>query len=300
MTSLIKKIALGTTMLASAISFGAKAQNNMDDVTIEVQELRGGIYALFGRGGNIGASIGEDGIFLIDDQFAPLTDKIKAALAGISDQPVKFVINTHWHGDHTGGNENLGKEGSIIVAHDNVRVRMKASDMDRVAKGEMDMIRKDALPVITFNDELSFHLNGTEARSIHISNAHTDGDSIIHFAEYNIVHMGDTFFNGRFPFIDVNSGGSVDGALNAIDAVLTLSNDDTMIIPGHGPIANKGDLQAYRDMIQTVRDRVAEMKGNGMSLEQVNAAGPANDYAEKWSWNFISAERFVGAIYSSL
>lgn len=292
--TLIKSMALASSLLMGT---SALAQ---EEVQITTEQVRDDLYVLFGQGGNIGASIGEDGIFLIDDQYAPLTEKIRMALSKLSDKPVRFVINTHWHGDHTGGNENLGKAGTIIVAHDNVRVRMKASDMDKVAKGEMEMIRKDALPVITFNQELSFHLNGHEARAIHVKNAHTDGDSIIYFKDTNSVHMGDTFFNNRFPFIDVNSGGSVDGVLAAVDKVLALSDDETRIIPGHGPMANKKDLESYRMMIQTVRDRVAKLKAEGNSLEATIAAGPAKDFAEKWDWAFIKADRFVSSVYNSI
>lgn len=295
---------LKTTILTAGIilagTASASAQDRFAKVEIKAEHTRGGIYALFGSGGNIGASIGDDGVFLIDDQFAPLTDKIMAAIAKITDKPVKFVINTHWHGDHTGGNENLGKSGSVIVAHDNVRVRMNASQLDKVAKGDMKAVAGASLPVITFNDEISFHLNGKEARAYHISNAHTDGDSIIVFESENVIHMGDTFFNGRFPYIDVGSGGSVDGALAAINKGLSLANDDTIIIPGHGPIANKADLASYGSMIKTVRDRVAMHKADGKSLEDTIAAKPADEYAEKWNWNFINAERFVGAIYKSL
>lgn len=289
-------ILMATTVLTSQ-SF---AQDRFAKVEVTAEHTRGGIYALFGSGGNIGVSIGEDGVFLIDDQYAPLTDKILAAIKKLTDKPVKFVVNTHWHGDHTGGNENLGKMGSVIVAHDNVRVRMNASQLDKVTAGEMKAVAGASLPVITFNDEVSFHLNGKEARAYHISNAHTDGDSIIHFASENVIHMGDTFFNGRFPYIDVGSGGTVDGALAAIQKGLSLSNDDTIIIPGHGPMANKADLRAYGEMIQTVRDRVAKLKVEGKSLEDTVAAKPADKYAEKWNWNFINAERFVGAIYKSL
>ena len=302
MKLLLKSTLLGAGLLMASTSLAtlSVAQDRFAKVEVTAEHTRGGIYALFGSGGNIGASIGDDGVFLIDDQYAPLTDKIIAAIAKLSDKSVKFVVNTHWHGDHTGGNENLGKMGSVIVAHDNVRVRMNASQLEQVSKGEMKAVSGASLPVITFNDEVSFHLNGKEARAYHVSNAHTDGDSIIVFAEQNVIHMGDTFFNGRFPYIDVGSGGSIDGALAAVHKGLSLSNDDTIIIPGHGPMADKADLVAYGNMMQTVRDRVVKLKADGKSLEDTVAANPAEEFTEKWNWNFINAERFVGAIYKSL
>ena len=268
-------------------------------VTVKTEHVRGNIYALFARGGNIGVSVGDDGVYLIDDQYAPITPLIMAAIADISDQPVRYLINTHFHGDHTGGNENLGKMGTLIVAHDNVRARLTVRSLDH-SGGWTDAGAAYGLPVITFNDQLSFHLNGDEARAIHVANAHTDGDSFIHFKGANVIHMGDIMFNGLFPYIDVDAGGNVDGVLRGYDQVLALANDQTLFIPGHGPMAGRDDVLANRAMIQTVRDRVAALIADGKSLEEVLSAEPAAEYGEAYTWGFINAEKFVTAVYRSL
>lgn len=256
---------------------------------------------LFGAGGNIGVSVGEDGVFIVDDQFAPLTEKIKAAIAELSDKPIRFAINTHFHGDHTGGNENLGREGTVIVAHDNVRIRMAAGSFIKAFNNRTEPQDGFALPTVTFNDQASLHLNGEQTRMHHVSNAHTDGDSIVHFEGSNVVHMGDTFFNGRFPFIDVDSGGSIDGVIAAANKVLGIVDEGTRIIPGHGPVSDKAGLMMYRDMLVTVRDRVAEMKSAGNSLEEVVAAGVVDDFKENYG---AGGEQwpaaFVSFVYNSL
>ena len=284
-----KRILLMLVGGALFLSAPEAVAQGMDDVEIEVQHLRGNIYALFGRGGNIGVSAGDEGVFLIDDQFAPLTPKIIAAIREISDAPIRFVLNTHYHGDHTGGNENLGEEGVVIVAQDNVRVRMIGRDTPEAA-----------LPVVTFNDKASIHLNGEEARAVHVEHAHTDGDSIIWFKDSNVVHMGDTFFNERYPYIDVDGGGDIDGLIDAASYVLGKIDDDTIIIPGHGPITGKTGLQAYLDMLIISRDRVKTLKDDGASLEDVLEADVTADYDEKWTWAFIDGGKFVTAVYNTV
>ncbi|MEE8258087.1 MAG: MBL fold metallo-hydrolase [Sphingomonadales bacterium] len=269
------------------------------DVKIEVQHLNGNIYAIFGRGGNIGMSAGDEGVFLIDDQYAPLTPKILAAIREIDDGPIRFVLNTHWHGDHTGGNENLGNEGAMIIAHDNVRLRL-IEGLDRGNGRITPPAAEGALPVLTFNDQVSLFINGEEARAIHVENAHTDGDSLIYFRDANVLHAGDTFFNGRFPFVDVASGGSIDGLIAAIELALSFVDDDTIIIPGHGPIATRADLGIYLEMLTLTRERVAALKAEGKSIEEIIAADPTADYNEKWTWVFINPEAFVFSVYSSL
>ena len=287
--------------MAGILALSATQATAQDQASVEVrtEHVRGHIYALFARGGNIGVSAGDDGVFLIDDQFAPLTPKILAAIAEISDQPVRYLINTHYHGDHTGGNENLGKMGTVIVAQDNVRVQLISRPLNR-SGGWTDEGAGIGLPVITFNDQLSFHLNGDEARAIHVANAHTDGDSFIHFKGANVIHMGDIMFNGRFPYIDVDAGGNVTGVLAGYDRALALANDQTLFIPGHGPMASRGDVVSNRAMIQTVRDRVAAMIADGKSLEEVLSAAPAAEYDEAYTWAFINAAKFVTAVYRSL
>lgn len=275
------------------------AAQDWDSIEVKTEHVRGNIYALFARGGNIGVSVGEDGVFMIDDQFAPLTTKIQAAIAEISDQPVRYLINTHYHGDHTGGNENMGKAGTLILSHDKLRARLMERPLG-ASGGWSEEGAAYGLPVITFNDQMSLHLNGDEARTTHVPNAHTDGDSFIHFKDANVIHTGDLMFNGMYPYIDVDGGGNVRGVLKGYDQLLALANDETRIIPGHGPMAVKADLQTNRAMIQAVSDRVAMMIAEGKSLDQVLAAGLSADYDEAYTWSFINAEKFVTSVYRSL
>ena len=267
------------------------------EVTIKVEQIAPGVAVLFGQGGNIGLSYGEDGNVLIDDQFAPLTPKILAAVATVDPDPVKFLINTHWHGDHTGGNENLGKAGAIIMAHDNVRVRMASPQLG--GRATTPASPKIALPVVTYADGLSLHVNGDEIRTVHMQNAHTDGDSFVMWKKANVVHMGDLFFNKvTLPFIDLASGGDVRGVVAAADKALAMTNADTKFIPGHGPMATRADLIAYRDMIKAVMSSVASGIKAKQTLAQIQAAKPAAKYEVTGA--FISGDAFVKAVYESL
>ena len=272
------------------------AQQDMSDVEITTIPLESDLFMLMGRGGNIGLSVGEDGAFLIDDQFAPLTAKILAAVAEVTDQPVRWVLNTHWHGDHTGGNENLGDAGAMIVAHRNVYRRMNPAEFADLV-GRSSQAPRAALPVVTFDDGVQFHWNGRHIDVTHIGKAHTDGDAIVHFPRANVFHMGDTFFRGRYPFVDMDSGGGVDGVIAAANFVLERSNDGTRIIPGHGDLASPEHLREYRDMLETVRMRVASLVANGRTEDQVVAAAPTADLDDVWGAN---PERFVRAVYQSL
>ncbi|MFN0046730.1 MAG: MBL fold metallo-hydrolase [Sphingorhabdus sp.] len=281
-----------------AVPASALAQNDFSTVEIKAQELAPGVAVLFGAGGNIGVSYGEDGTVLIDDQFAPLTGKIQSAVASLGAQPVKFLINTHWHFDHSGGNENLGKAGAIIMAHDNVRVRMAAGAT--VAGNVVPPAAKVALPVITYAEGLKLHLNGEEVRVIHMPAGHTDGDSIIHWTKSNVIHMGDLFMlQISFPFVDVGSGGDVRGFVAAADKVLAIANDQTKIIPGHGAIATKADLQNHRNMIATVIAKVEAAIKAGKTLDQIKASRPADGFGVKAD-GFISADSFVETVYAQL
>jgi glyoxylase-like metal-dependent hydrolase (beta-lactamase superfamily II) len=238
------------SLIATALlSVSAFAQQNFDKVEIKAQKLSDSIYMLVGSGGNIGLSVGPAAVFMIDDQFAPLTPKIQEAIKAITPKPVTFVINTHWHFDHTGGDVNMGKSGAIIVAHDNVRKRLSSDQFIDFMRAKVDPTPKKGLPVVTFSQTMNFHLDGDDIAAFHVPNAHTDGDSIIHFKKANIVHMGDTFFNGFYPFIDYSSGGTPDGVIAATERVIALSDDQTKIIPGHGPLATKADLIVYRNML---------------------------------------------------
>lgn len=299
----IKKLSLIFILVCFTNLSAVYAKDKHDDfsqVEIKTIELGHGIYMLMGQGGNIGVSVGDDGVFMIDDQFAPLTPKIKAAIAQVSDKPIKFMINTHWHYDHTGGNENLGNDGVIIVAHDKVLQRMSKDGFIEAFNKKVPAAAKAALPVITFNDTVTFHLNELDIEVIHQSNAHTDGDSIILFKSANVIHMGDTFFNGLYPFIDGSSAGSVDGVLKAVDYVLGIADAKTKIIPGHGPLGDKKALQEYRKMLVTVSSRMKKLLDEGKSLEQIIALKPNADLDKKWGEAFLNPEVFLKVLYSAM
>ena len=283
-------------LFATAVS----AQEDFSKVEIQTEKLADTVYMMTGSGGNLGVSVGEDAVFVIDDQFAPLTPKIQAAIAKLSSEPVKFVLNTHWHFDHTGGNENLGKAGAIIVAHENVRKRLSSEGFIEFFGMKTKPEPQIALPVVTFTRDISFHLNGDELVVTHAPRAHTDGDSMVRFGKSNVVHMGDTFFNKLYPFIDTSSGGTVAGVLAAVDGVLRTAGDDTKIIPGHGPLASKADLKAYRDMLAAVSGTIRGQIKTGKTLEQVIASKPTAKYDAVWGKGFLAPEKFVEMLYGNL
>lgn len=289
------KTCVGLLLLLAAPS--ARAQDDWDSVQIETVSIRDGLYMLVGRGGNIGLSVGGDGTFLIDDQYAPLTAKIEAAIGKVTPDPVRFLVNTHWHGDHTGGNENFGKKGSIVVAHENVRRRMSVEQVREILRTDpIPASPNDALPRITFTEEVTFHWNGDDIRAFHVDPAHTDGDVMIHFVKADVIHTGDVIVNGRYPFIDVDTGGNLNGIIAAADKVLAIAKPATKIIPGHGALAGPDEVRAYRDMLVVVRDRIQKLIDQGKSADEVVAAKPTADLDGKWG---AQPERFVrGAFYS--
>jgi len=279
-------------MLVPALNAPACGQDDrFADVRIETTKLADGVSMLQGAGGNLGVLVGDDGVFLIDTQFAPLSEKIRSAIAKLSDRPIRFVLNTHRHYDHTGGNENFAKAGAILVAHDRVRHRMASAEPPPPAV---------ALPMVTFTDTVTFHLNGEEIHVFHPGASHSDGDAIVHFRKANVIHMGDLFFNGIYPYIDVANGGSVDGLIAAIERILELADAETRIIPGHGPLANRAGLAAYLGMLVDVRDRVAAIVAAGRSLEQAIRAKPTAAYDAEWETEFMPPEEFVKIVYRSL
>ena len=293
----IRRILLASTLGWMA---GSWAQNDQIIPDITTQPVADGIYMLIGMGGNMGLSVGEDATFLIDDQMAPINRKIKAAVAEITDQPVKFVLNTHHHFDHTGGNEAFGKTGAIIVAHDNVRERMSTTQVLSFFNTEVPPAPPIALPVITFDNTTTFHLNGHTISVFHVPNAHTDGDVIVRFEEANVMHLGDTYFSSSYPFLDLDGGGSLDGMIAAADRVLTIADDDTRIMPGHGPLASATELRDYRDMLVTVRQRVANLIADGADEAAVIAARPTRDLDKQWATGSRPPDRWLPLVYASL
>ena len=266
------------------------------EVDVRVERVAPGVAVLFGRGGNVGLSYGADGNILIDDQYAPMSAPIAAAVRSIDSDPIRFVINTHWHGDHTGGNEYFGQAGSVIVAHDNVRRRMS---MEQLVRGEtVQPSAAAALPVVTFTTDISFHLNGDDIRVHHVEHAHTDGDALVYWSRANVLHMGDLYFKGMLPFIDLDSGGSIDGVIAGVNEALEIANDSTLIVPGHGSLSNRAELLAYRDRLQALRGQVAEAIAAGRSLDQVKALRLADSHGK--ATDFVTPDFFVETLFRSL
>jgi glyoxylase-like metal-dependent hydrolase (beta-lactamase superfamily II) len=293
--------AIVVTILATLLSAAsASAQAGLDTVQIRTVPVSGGVSMLVGSGGNIGVAIGADAVFLVDDQFAPLSEKIVAAVRSLTDRPIRFLVNTHWHGDHTGGNENFGKAGVVIVAHDNVRQRMSVEQFMARFNRRVPASPRGALPVITFPQMVTFHLNDDEIHVVHVPRAHTDGDALVHWVKANVIHMGDTFFNGGYPFIDLGSGGSINGLIEALNGALAYVNEGTRIIPGHGALAGKAELLAYRDVVVGARDAVQRLIAGGRSLEAVLGAKPTAQWDAQWGNGFIKPDDFVTTIYESL
>lgn len=287
-----------TAIISGCAESNAQNADRFAAVEIKADKLTDGVAVLFGAGGNIGVSHGEDGTLLIDDQFAPLSEKIQNAIAALGADEAQFVINTHWHGDHSGGNENFGNAGAMIIAHDNVRVRMLGEQTS--GRGNNPASPKVALPSATYADGVKLYLNGDEIHVIHIPTGHTDGDSIVYFKKANVIHMGDTYFNQvTLPFIDLNSGGNAKGILASSEKALSLADENTQIIPGHGPMATKADLQAYRDMMAKVIARVQAGIDAGQTLEELQALDLLKDMDVNKD-GFIKQDAFIGFVYESL
>lgn len=275
---------LPAAWLAVAGAAVQRGDVDWDAVEIATHHVRGTVHYVSGRGGNIGLSVGEDGVLMVDDQFAPLTDRILAAIRGLSDGDVRFVINTHVHGDHVGGNENLGRLGILILAQDRVRRRLA------------ERLPAVALPVVTYSEDVTIHLNGEEVHVFPVPASHTDGDSVIHFRESDVMVVGDVFRTVAFPVIDRNNGGTLPGTIETLGVIAGRAGPDTLIVPGHGAVSTREDVVEFRDMVIDVAGRVAELVGRGMTYEQVAAAGPAAAYEGKWG----DPERFLTAVYAEL
>jgi glyoxylase-like metal-dependent hydrolase (beta-lactamase superfamily II) len=283
-----------------AASAALAQDRDWSKVEEKTEHLAAEVSIIIGAGGNIGVSAGDDGVVIIDDQYPQISDKVRAAVAAISSKPIRFVINTHWHGDHTGGNEALGRAGVVIVAQDNVRKRMSVEQINELWKRTTPPSPAVALPIVTFGDSVTFHVNGDEAHVVHLPAAHTDGDAYVFFEQANVLHTGDLLFNGGYPVIDVASGGSLSGLIAAEDRLLQVVRPDTKIIPGHGPLATPADLKAERDMLALVRERVAPMVKAGKTADQVVAAKPTADLDAKWGKAFVNPELFLRTVHASL
>jgi glyoxylase-like metal-dependent hydrolase (beta-lactamase superfamily II) len=272
-----------------------------ENVTINTTKLTDSIYMLKGSGGNIIVSIGQDGVFMVDDQFAPLTKKIKDALSKITDQSIKFVINTHWHPDHTGGNENLGELGAIIVSHDNVRKRLSTEQFSDFSKRTVPPVSEKGLPIITFSDNMTIFQNGEEIKIIHVDNGHTDGDSIVYFTKNNVIHVGDDFNDKSYPFIDISSGGSIDGLISSLQIISSIIDDKTKVVSGHSEISNKTKVNDFTNMLKDVREKVSQMIEDGKSLEEIISSQPTSKYDEiYYDHTRFKPENLITFIYQSL
>jgi cyclase len=289
--------------VAAALAAAAPARAQHDDfgdVQVVATPLGHGLAMLAGAGGNMVVSAGPDGVVLVDDEFAPLHQKIKDAIAKLSDKPVRFVLNTHWHGDHTGGNEEFAADGAVVIAQDNVYERLSAEQFVKHIHRHVPPAPKGALPVVTFNDQATLHLNGLTVRLVHVARAHTDGDVLVDFPEANVLHMGDCFFNGKYPIIDTGTGGTIDGYIAAVEKGLDLSNGATQIVPGHGPLGNQPELAAFAAMLHMARDRIAALKDAGRTLAETRAAHPTQGLDPKWGKGFVTPDMFVEMVYDTL
>ncbi|CAM1370942.1 MBL fold metallo-hydrolase [Tenacibaculum xiamenense] len=272
------------------------------EIQIKVHHVSKNVYMLVGQGGNIAISAGEDGIFMIDDQFARLTPKILKAIKTVSEKEIKFLLNTHWHGDHTGGNENMEKEGAVIIAHENVRKRMSTDQFQKRRNRTIKAAPKDALPIITFTKDLNFHFNGESIYAFHVHNAHTDGDAMVYFGNSNVLHMGDTYFQGKYPYIDLDSGGSAQGYIDAIKKALLIIDDDTKIIPGHRNLSSKAELKEYLTMLEEIKTSILTEISSGRTEEEVTKNPKLTkkyDDLNYGNW-FISGEAIRRTFYISL
>jgi glyoxylase-like metal-dependent hydrolase (beta-lactamase superfamily II) len=286
-------LVLAATLCATSLH----AQVNYDTIQVKSTPLARGVHMLVGAGGNIAVAVGEDAVFVVDDQFAPLTPKIQAAIAALTPKPVRFIVNTHWHFDHTGGNENFGKAGAMILAHDNVRKRMSTEQFIAALNRKEPAAPAGALPVVTFSDGVTFHINGDSVVVTHIAPAHTDGDAIIRFLKANVVHMGDAFNNAGLPFVDLSSGGSINGIITAAEQVYAMTDAQTKIIPGHGALANRDRLKQYREMLVALRARMQKEVASGKTVDQVLALKITEPYAKDFP---AGHERFVRLLHEEL
>jgi len=275
-------------------------QEDYSKVTIKTTKLAEGMYMLEGAGGNIGVSVGDDGVILVDDQFAPLTPKIQDAISKITPKPIRFVINTHWHGDHVGGNENLATAGAVIIAHDNVRKRMSTDQFIQLLNRKVPPSPPRALPVVTFTSDITLHLNGEDIHVIHVDPAHTDGDSLVVFSKVKIIHVGDVFRTVGYPFVDISSGGNFDGVIAVADKVTGMIDTSFKVIPGHGELSTRADLKSWHDMLVEIRASVKKQADAGKTLEQIQQLKLTAKWDERWGKGNIKPDQVVEFAFAAV
>ncbi len=278
-------------ILGALVASAVMAQNNFDTVKVTSALVRDHVYMLKGSGGNIGVLTGKDGVLMVDDQFAPLSQKIRDAIKALDPGEIRFLINTHVHGDHSGGNENFKKMGVTVVAHDKVRERMMKEHVD--GKNVEPPRDPDAWPLITVENKISFHLNDEDIDVLHFANGHTDGDMIIHFKKANVFHCGDMFVRYGYPYIDATRGGGINGFITFLDKILPLMDDNSKVIPGHGELATKADVKIYRDRLADMRDQVAAALKKGKKVEEIPGMGIADKYEAEWGRGFVKGKDFI-------
>lgn len=290
---------LSGCLLAALLAMPAASQEPSARHQISSISVAPGVYMLSGQGGNMALSVGVDGAVLIDDELALLTEELRTAIAGITTEPVRFVINTHWHFDHTGSNESLARSGAVLVAHDNVRERLRKGQAVPAFNRVFPPAPTAALPVITFADRVSFHWNGDTLEVAHAPAAHTDGDAVVYFRHANVVHLGDLYWNGIYPLVDGSSGGSTTGMIEAVAAVLARIDANTRVIPGHGPIGDTAGLQAYHDMLRTVHLRIEALRTQGKTIDEIVAAAPTAEFDAQWAGGLFNPEQWVRIVHSA-
>lgn len=287
-TGLVACLAAGTRVFAE------------EPPKLSLEPVRGSIHAIMGSGGNMGVFVGDDGVLLIDDKFAPLNEAILAHIRTLSSRPVRFLVNTHWHMDHTGGNENFGKAGAVIIAHENIRKRLSTDQFIKAFKKKVPALSKDGLPVVTFDDDVKLHFNGDTMHVVHVPHAHTDGDAIIRWEKSNVIHAGDVVFSSGYPFIDLSSGGSIDGMIAGVKTILSLADEKTRIIPGHGPVISRAELVEYQTMLTSIHDAVEAQLKKGATAKAILASGVTKPFDKKWGKGFMKPDTFLGIVIDSL